>query len=102
VWRTNEGHRTADRCRNPTSFSTPDQLCGMKRRSPTPTLRTLPRATFLSAFPPNRSPRSASSTTPFKVPCRRSQLVSPSCRVLRSAAQPPRTSRPLLPIIEFA
>jgi hypothetical protein len=44
VWRTNEGHRTADRCRNdrcrnPTSFSTTDQLCGMKRRSPTPTLR---------------------------------------------------------------
>ena len=40
-------------------------------------LSTLPRATFLSAFPSNRSPRSASSTTPFKVPCRRSQLVSP-------------------------
>ena len=45
VWRTNEGHRTVDRCRTPTSFSTMDQLCGMKRLSPTPTLRALLRAT---------------------------------------------------------
>src|SRR5258708_12416389 len=41
VWRTNEGHRTAHRCRNPASFSTTDQLCGMKLLSPTPTLPAL-------------------------------------------------------------
>jgi hypothetical protein len=75
VWRTNEGHRTAHCRRNPTSFSTTDQLCGMKPLSPTPTLRALPRATFFSAFSPNRSLRSASSTTLFKVLCRRSQLA---------------------------
>ena len=85
-----------------TSFHTTDQLCRMKRLSPTPTLRVLLRATSLSAFPPNRSLRSASLTTLLKVLCRRSQLIGPSCCVLRPAAQPPRTPRPLLPIIEFA
>src|SRR5215469_15223821 len=45
VWSTNEGHRTAHCRRNPTSFSTTDQLCGMKLLSPTPRLPALLRAT---------------------------------------------------------
>src|SRR5260370_16618788 len=63
VWRTNEGHRTAHCRRNPTSFSTTDQLCGMKLLSPTPTLRALLRATPLFASPENNFLLPAYSTT---------------------------------------
>jgi hypothetical protein len=40
--------------RNPTSFSTTDQLCGKKPIFPTPTLRALLRSTLLSAWPLQR------------------------------------------------
>src|SRR6266436_4822363 len=55
VWRTNEGHRTAHCRRNPTSFSTTDQLCGMRLLSPTRKLWVLPGAAHLCASPSNRS-----------------------------------------------
>src|SRR5258708_9896980 len=77
VWRTNEGHRTAHRCRNPASFSTTDQLCGMKLLSPTPTLRALPRATLLSASSENKFLLAASSTTVFTTPFHRSHFLGP-------------------------
>jgi hypothetical protein len=47
--------RKAHRCRNPTSFSTTDQLCGMRLLSPTRELWVLPGAAHLCASPSNRS-----------------------------------------------
>jgi hypothetical protein len=77
VWRTNEGHRTAHRCRDPTSLSATDQLCGMKLLSPTPTLRALLRATPLSASSKNEFLHAASSTTVFTIPFHPSHFLGP-------------------------
>jgi hypothetical protein len=102
VWRTNEGHRTAHRCRNPTSFSISDQLCGMKRLSPTPTLRALLRATPLSASSKNEFLPARSATTVFTTPFHSSHFLGPRFDGSCSAAQLRRTSKPSLPTIEFA
>jgi Putative transposase len=102
VWRTNEGHRTAHRCRNPTSFSTSDQLCGMKRLSPTPTLRALLRATPLSASSKNEFLHARSATTVFTTPFHSSHFLGPRFDGSCSAAQLRRTSKPSLPTFEFA
>src|SRR5215470_5356935 len=77
VWRTNEGHRTAHCRRNPTPFSTTDQLCGMKLVSPTPTLRALLRATPLSAPSENEFLHATSSTTVFTTPFHPSHVLGP-------------------------
>src|SRR5258708_10281694 len=102
VWRTNEGHRTAHRSPTPDSFSTADQLCGMKLLSPTPTLRALPRATLLSASSENKFLLAASSTTVFTTPFHRSHFLGPRRHESCSAAQLRRTSKPSLTTIEFA
>jgi hypothetical protein len=102
VWRTNEAHRTAHRCRDPTSFSTTDQLCGMKLLSPTPTLRALPRATLFSASSENKFFLAASSTTVFTAPFHPSHFLGPRFDGSCSAAQLRHTSKPSLPTIEFA
>src|SRR6266849_5911231 len=52
---TDEGHRKTHRCRNPTSFSTTDQRCGMRLLSPTRKLCVLPGAPYLCGSPSNRS-----------------------------------------------
>ena len=66
--------RKAHRCRNPTSFSTTDQLCGMRLLSPTRKLWVLPGAAHLCASPSNRSLLPPSSTTVFAILFRRSQF----------------------------
>src|SRR6266446_1303790 len=71
---TDEGHRKAHRCRNPTSFSTTDQLCGMRLLSPTRKLCVLPGAPYLCAPPSNQSLLLASSTTVFAILFCRSQF----------------------------
>src|SRR6266481_2292530 len=81
VWRTNEGHRTAHCRRNPTSFSTTDQLCGMKLLSPTPTLRALLRATPLFAWSENKFLLAAYSTTVFTTRFHRSHFLGPRCAI---------------------
>src|SRR5258708_930832 len=106
VWRTNEGHRTAHRCPNPASFSTTDQLCGMKLLSPTPTLRALPRATLLSASSENKFLLAASSTTVFTTPFSPAPFhggifLGPGWEGSCPAAQLRRTSNPSLPTINF-
>src|SRR5258708_5360741 len=102
VWRTNEGHRTAHRCRNPTSFSTTDQRCGMRLLSPTRKLWVLPGAAHLCASPSNRSLLPASSTTVFTILFRRSQFPRIRCHVSCPAAPSRHGLTPLLPTIEFA
>jgi len=99
---TDEDYRAAHRCRNPTSFSTGGHRCSMNSLSPLRSLRAPRHGPYLSALSLNTSLRSASSTTLFKVLCRRSELIAPSCQVLRSVAQSPRTPTPFLPTIEFA
>src|ERR1700730_9830450 len=71
---TDEGHGKAHRCRNPTSFSTTDQLCGMRLLSPTRKLCVLPGAPHLCASPSNRSLLPPSSTIVFAILFRRSQF----------------------------
>ena len=68
MWWTDEGHRKTHRCRNPTSFSTTDRLCGMRLLSPTRKLWVLPGAAHLCASPSNRSLLPPSSTTVFAIP----------------------------------
>src|SRR5260370_12588110 len=98
---TDEGHRKAHRCRNPTSFSTTDQLCGMRLLSPTRKLWVLPGAAHLCASPLNRSLLPPSSTTVSAILFRRSQFRPARCPVPCPAAQPPHPLTPLLPTIEF-
>ena len=71
----------------------------MKRFSPTRKLRVLWHAAYFYTLPPSRFLPPASSTALFELLLSGSQLIGPLCRVLRSAAQPPRTSTPLLPTI---
>src|SRR3977135_429112 len=99
---TDEGHRKAHRCRNPTSFSTTDQLCGMRLLSPTRKLWVLPGAAHLSASPSNRSLLPLSSTTVFAILFRRSQFPRARCHVSCPAALSRHGLAPLLPTIEFA
>src|SRR5207247_10765224 len=47
LWRTNEGHRVAHRCRHPASFSTSGNRCGMNTLSPTRIFRVLRHAPYL-------------------------------------------------------
>src|ERR1700747_1893227 len=98
---TDEGHRKAHRCRNSTSFSTTDQLCGMKPLSPTRKLWVLPGTPHLSASPSNRSLLTPSSTTVFKILFRRSQFPRARCHVSCPAAQSRHGLTPLLPAIEI-
>src|ERR1700692_3831898 len=64
---TDEGHRKTHRCRDPTSFSTTDQLCGMRLLSPTRKLCVLPGAAHCCASPSNRSLLPPSSTPCFAI-----------------------------------
>src|SRR5258708_12611327 len=98
---TDEGHRKAHRCRNPTSFSTTDQRCGMKLRSPTRKLCVLPGAPYLCASPSNRFLLPASSTTVFAILFCRSQFPRARCQVSCPPAQSRHALTPLLPPIEF-
>src|SRR6267378_3267427 len=99
---TDEGHRKAHRCRNSTSFSTTDQLRGMRLLSPTRKLCVLPGAPHLCAPPSNRSLLLASSTTVLAILFRRSQFPRARCHASCPAAQSPHELTPLLPTIEFA
>src|SRR5258707_12661107 len=99
---TDEGHRKVHRCRNPTSFSTTDQRCGMKLLSPTRKLRVLRGALHFFASPSNRFLLPASSTTVFAILFRRSQFPRARCHVSCPAAQSRHGLTPLLPTIEFA
>src|SRR6267154_648841 len=99
---TNEGHRKAHRCQNPTSFSTTGQRCGMRLLSPTRKLCVLPGAAHLYASPSNRSLLPAFLTTVFAVLFRRNQFPRALCHVSCPAAQSPHGLTPLLPTIEFA
>src|SRR6266853_634696 len=102
MWWTDEGHRKAHRCRNPTSFSTTDQLCRMRLLSPTRELWVLPDAPHFSASPSNRSLLPPSSTTVFAMLFRRSQFSRTRRHVSCPAAQSRHGLTPLLPTIEFA
>src|SRR5258708_17292442 len=99
---TDEGHRKVHRCRNSTSFSTTDQLCGMRLLSPTRKLCVLPGAPHLCAPPSNQSLLLASSTTVFAILFRRSQFPRARCPVSCPAEQSRHGLTPLLPTIEFA
>src|ERR1700687_1452258 len=99
---TDEGHRKTPRCQNPTSCSTGDHGCGMKRLSLTPNLRVSRHASDFCASPPNRSPLPTSSTVLFDVVFRSSQLLGAWCRVWLSEPQSPHTSTTLFLPIEFA
>jgi hypothetical protein len=102
VWWPHEGRRTADGGRNPTPLSAAGHRRSMNSLSAIRVPRVPRHGPYLSAFSPNRSLRSASSVTLFKILCCRSQQIAPSCQVLRSVAQSPRTPTPFLPTIEFA
>ncbi len=80
----------------------PDQLCGMKLLSPTPTLRALLRATPPSASSENKFLHATSSTTVFITPFHPSHFLGPRFDGSCSAAQLRRTSKPSLPTTEFA
>src|ERR1700686_3578543 len=99
---TDEGHRKAHRCRNSTSFSTTDQLCGMRLLSPTRKLCVLPGAPHLCAPPLNQFFFPLSSTTVFAILFRRSQFPRARCHVLCPPEQSRHGLTPLLPPIEFA
>jgi hypothetical protein len=99
---TDEGHRKAHRCRNPTSFSTSGHGRGMKRLSLTPNFLASPNAPHFSASPSIKSLLPASSTTLFRLLFRRSQLLSAACRVWLSELQSPSSPTPLFHTIEFA
>jgi hypothetical protein len=88
---TDEGHRKAHRCRNPTSFSSYGHGCGMKRLSLTRNFPASINAPDFYALRPHKSLLAASSTTLFRVLFRSTQLLSPWCRVWLSELQPPRT-----------
>jgi hypothetical protein len=98
---TDEGHRKAHRCRNSTSFSTTDQLCGMRLLSPTRKLWVLPGAAHLSASPSNRSLLPPSSTTFFAILFRRSQFPRARCHVSCPAAQSRHGLTSLLPALNL-
>src|SRR5437660_12537587 len=99
---TDEGHRKAHRCRNSTSFSTTDQLRGMRLLSPTRKLCVLPGAPHLCAPPSNESLLLASSTTVFEILCCRRQFPCARCPVSCPAEQSPQCLPSLVPPIEFA
>src|SRR5258707_15846915 len=99
---TDEGHRKTHRCRNPTSFSTTDQRCGMRLLSPTRKLCVLPGAPYLCGSPSNRSLLPPSSTTVFAILFLRCQFLRARCLVLCPAEQPRHGLIPLLRTIEFA
>src|ERR1700692_4160376 len=99
---TDEGHRKTHRCRNPTSFSTTDQRCGMRLLSPTRKLCVLPGAAHLCASPSNRSLLLPSSTTVFAILFHHSQFPRARCHVSCPAARSRHGLTPLLPTIEFA
>src|SRR5260370_12629970 len=99
---TDEGHRKTHRCRNPTSFSATDQLCGMRLLSPTRKLWVLPGAAHLCASPSNRSLLPPSSTTVFAILFHRTQFLCARCHVSCPPLQSRHGLNPLLPTIEFA
>src|SRR5258708_12031278 len=99
---TDEGHRKGARCRNPTSFSTTDQLCGMRLLSPTRKLHALRGAPHLCALPPNPSLFPPSSTTVLAILFHHSQFPRARCHVSCPTAQSRHRLTPLLPTIEFA
>ena len=99
---TDEGHRKDHRCRNPTSFSTTDQRCGMRLLSPTRKLRVLRGAPHFCAAPSNRLLLPAYSTTVFAILFRCSQFPRARCPVSCPAEQSRQGLTPLLPTIEFA
>ena len=70
-----EGHRKAQRCRNPTSFTATDS-CGMKRLARTRIPCVFRHAPYSCALPPNRSLLPPSSTTFFELPFRPSHVIS--------------------------
>src|SRR6266849_8260803 len=84
------------------SFSTTDQLCGMRLLSPTRKLWVLPGAAHLCASPSNRSLLTPFSTTVFAILFRRRQFPRARCHVSCPAAQSRHRLTPLLPAIEFA
>jgi hypothetical protein len=102
VWRTNEGHRKAHRCRNPTSLSTAGHGCGMKRFFLTRNCLASQNAPDFYASPRNRSLLAASSTTLSGVPFCGSRLLRPRRHEWLSELHPRRTSTPLFHAIEFA
>src|SRR5260370_2099316 len=102
MWGDDEGHRKAQRCLNPASFSTTDQLCGMKLLSPTRKLRVLRGAPHFLAAPSNRFLLPAPSTTVFAILFPRSQFPRTRCPVSCPAARSRHGLLPLLPTIEFA
>ena len=72
---TDEGHRKAQRCRNPTSFSTAADGCGMTRLARTRIPCVLRHPPNFCALLPNRSLLPPSSTTLFELLFRRSQVM---------------------------
>src|SRR2546429_6865977 len=101
LWRTNEGHRVAHRCRHPASFSTSGNRCGMKTLSPTRIFRVLRHAPYLCVLPLPKSLLPASSALVIVILSCGSQPLGTGCRELLSVAQSRHTSTPLLPTIEF-
>src|SRR6266404_2439924 len=101
MWWTDEGHRKVHRCRNSTSFSTTDQLRGMRLLSPTRKLCCLPDAPHLYAPRSNQSLLLASSTTVFTILFRRIQFPRARCPVSCPAEQSRHGLPTLLPTIEF-
>src|SRR5258708_22685106 len=99
---TDEGHRKANCCRIPTSYSTTDQFCGMILLSPTRKLCVLPGAPHLCALPSNQSLLLASSTTVFAILFHRSQFPRARCPVSCPAEQSRHRLTQLLPTIQFA
>src|SRR5205823_9298522 len=87
LWRTNEGHRVAHRCRHPASFSTSGNRCGMKTLSPTRIFRVLRHAPYLCVLPLPKSLLPASSALVIVILSCGSQPLGTGCRELLSVAQ---------------
>jgi len=101
VCRTNEGYRAAHRCRDPASFSTSGDRCGMKRLFLTRILRVLRHTPYVCALPLLRSLLPASPAVVVAILSRGSQLPGTCGREWLSVAQSRHTSTPLLPTIQF-
>src|SRR5205823_15064638 len=80
LWRTNEGHRLAHRCRHPASFSTSGNRCGMKTLSPTRIFRVLRHAPYLCVLPLPKSLLPASSALVIVILSCGSQPLGTWCR----------------------
>src|ERR1035437_6906328 len=103
MWWTDDGHRKAYRCPDPTSFSpSPGSCCRMKPLSTTRNLCASWHARSLCALPFYKPRLSAFSSLLFaRVLHLRHFFLSP-CRLLCSVAQLRCIWTPHLPSIEFA